>query len=98
MSCFEILSTAVNDRGQVLYSRRVASAAQVVSADNEEDEVPETSVSHAAAEASEEAAAEVWDMMRPLEGDCKLWLKTFDDPEGRVVCALFSWIRTTNLL
>ena len=27
----------------------------------------------------------VWDMMRPLEGDCKLELVTFDDPDGKEV-------------
>ena len=29
--------------------------------------------------------AGVWDLMRPLEGNCKLELVTFDDPDGKDV-------------
>lgn len=29
----------------------------------------------------------VWDLMRPLEGDCKLELVTFDHPDGKEVRA-----------
>jgi hypothetical protein len=39
----------------------------------------------------EEAGAariELWDLNRPLEGDCQLWLKKFDDKEGKMVCSL----------
>uniref|UniRef100_A0A0G4I6R3 threonine--tRNA ligase n=1 Tax=Chromera velia CCMP2878 TaxID=1169474 RepID=A0A0G4I6R3_9ALVE len=32
-----------------------------------------------------EEEAELWDLNRPLEGDCKLWLLKFDDPEGKNV-------------
>lgn len=28
---------------------------------------------------------QVWDLMRPLEGDCSLQLLTFDDPDGKDV-------------
>ena len=31
------------------------------------------------------AAAELWDLTRPLEGSCLLELKTFDDAEGKMV-------------
>ncbi len=31
------------------------------------------------------AKPELWDLLRPLEGDCKLELKTFDDAEGKMV-------------
>ncbi len=31
------------------------------------------------------AAAELWDLTRPLEGSCLLELKTFDDTEGKMV-------------
>jgi threonyl-tRNA synthetase len=31
------------------------------------------------------AAAELWDLVRPLEGDCALELKKFDDKEGKMV-------------
>ncbi len=38
-------------------------------------------------EESEEGAAksELWDLVRPLEGDCLLELKKFDDKEGKAV-------------
>lgn len=38
-------------------------------------------------EESEEGAAkaELWDLIRPLEGDCQLELKKFDDKEGKMV-------------
>ena len=28
----------------------------------------------------------VWDIFRPLEGDCQLQILTFEDPDGREVC------------
>jgi hypothetical protein len=31
------------------------------------------------------AASELWDLTRPLEGSCRLELKGFDDPEGKMV-------------
>ena len=31
------------------------------------------------------AKAELWDLIRPLEGDCQLELKKFDDKEGKMV-------------
>ena len=31
------------------------------------------------------AAAELWDLVRPLEGDCALELKKFDDKDGKMV-------------
>lgn len=28
---------------------------------------------------------QIWDLFRPLEGDCNLQVHTFDDPEGKEV-------------
>ena len=36
-------------------------------------------------EGEEVAKAELWDLVRPLEGDCKLELLKFDDKEGKMV-------------
>ncbi len=62
------------------YTSRDGAAAAIVSADGdeEEEEVHECCGGDA-------HKAELWDMTRPLEGNCKLELKTFDDPEGQVV-------------
>jgi threonyl-tRNA synthetase len=35
--------------------------------------------------AAKAAKPELWDLTRPLEGDCKLELLKFDDPEGKMV-------------
>ena len=37
------------------------------------------------AAAAAAAVAELWDLVRPLEGDCALELKKFDDKEGKMV-------------
>jgi threonyl-tRNA synthetase len=47
------------------------------------DEDDEASASKAQAETVSEG--ELWDMNRPLIGDCKLQLLKFDDPEGKTV-------------
>ena len=39
----------------------------------------------AAAAAAAAAKGELWDLVRPLEGDCQLELKKFDDKEGKMV-------------
>ena len=39
---------------------------------------------HASSESNSEKA-EVWDLNRPLEGDCTLELLNFDDPVGKEV-------------
>lgn len=41
---------------------------------------------------------EVWDMFRPLEGDCALQLLSFDDPDGREVSAGARPLWRTQLL
>lgn len=46
------------------------------SAEDEDEETPVKPV----------AVSELWDLTRPLEGSCKLELKGFDDPEGKMVC------------
>jgi len=66
---------------KVLYSTRVGSLGSAVvntgPAEGEEDDE--------AAPAKPLAVAELWDLTRPLEGDCLLELKTFEDPEGKMV-------------
>lgn len=39
-------------------------------------------------------AGELWDLTRPLEGDCNLWLLDFDAPDGRTVF----WHSSAHLL
>uniref|UniRef100_A0A7S0IKQ1 Probable threonine--tRNA ligase, cytoplasmic n=1 Tax=Calcidiscus leptoporus TaxID=127549 RepID=A0A7S0IKQ1_9EUKA len=61
----------------VRYSKRYSGAGPaVVNADSAEDEA---TVSAAAVE------WELWDAVRPLEGDCELKLHKFDEPEGKDV-------------
>lgn len=36
-------------------------------------------------EACEEEEGELWDLTRPLEGNCKLWLLKFEDKGGKAV-------------
>jgi len=62
---------------RVAYSSRHGEDQGVVADDGTEEEAP---VEGAAA-----AGAELWDMTRPLIGDCRLELLKFDDPEGRTV-------------
>lgn len=59
---------------RVKYSRRLPGLGNVVAADEMEDE-----------DHDEAAEAELWDMCRPLEGDCTLELLTFDSDEGKEV-------------
>ena len=69
---------------QVEYSRRIASDEdKFVHPEEEEEEEVDVchhlhDVLHAAG-----AAGELWDMTRPLEGDCTLAILTFDSEEGR---------------
>ena len=58
---------------KVRYSRRVGAEEGLISADEHEEESKE-----------ETGDFEMWDMKRPLEGDCELHLLKFEDPEGKV--------------
>jgi len=59
---------------KVKYSRRLQGLGTVVAADEMDED----------ADAHDEASGfELWDMARPLEGDCELKLVPFDDPEGQ---------------
>ncbi len=43
----------------------------------------------------------VWDLLRPLEGDCKLSLHTFDEDEGKDVrqpCPCYATFMNTSIL
>lgn len=63
---------------KVQYTRRVegSNSATISRADeDEEGDMP----------AASGADGELWDMTRPLEGDCKLFLKDFKDEEGKTV-------------
>ena len=70
---------------QVTYSRRVGGAAAnaVVNTGPADEDEDEEGVA-----AKPAAVAELWDLTRPLEGDCLLELKTFDDAEGKMVSSL----------
>ena len=50
-----------------------------------EEEVAEASLSGGAAAPAAAAQAELWDLTRPLEGDCRLELLKFDDKDGKMV-------------
>lgn len=56
---------------------------EIVACD-EDDEAMESKAA-AAVEDSKGASGELWDMMRPLVGDCTLTLLKFDDPEAKTV-------------
>eukprot|EP00952_Eustigmatos_sp_NYUAD-ZCMA_P007384 31309-Eustigmatos_ZCMA.PRE.1 len=43
--------------------------------------------------AAAQAGAELWDMTRPLIGDCELQLLKFDDPDAKAVGSLSMWHR-----
>ena len=82
---------------RVWYTRRLALDADIVNPEDEdEDDEPETAVASRATAAGagagdgvdgEESKDEgtLWDMTRPLEGDCRIEIKTFDDPDGKTV-------------
>lgn len=61
---------------QVVYSKRYDQDEQIVACDDDHEEQPETVV---------EEEGEMWDLMRPLVGDCKLQLFKFNDREGKDV-------------
>ena len=68
---------------KVAYSSRVgieeADGVGASISDGMEDELPEGGAPAAAAK------AELWDLVRPLEGDCTLELKKFEDKDGKMV-------------
>ena len=70
---------------KVAYSSRVgieeADGVGASISDGMEEELPEGAPSAAAATAK----AELWDLTRPLEGDCTLELKKFEDKDGKMV-------------
>jgi len=63
---------------KVEYINRYDTAETIVAADDDEEEEEE--------EAADTAAAGIlWDLNRPLVGDCKISLLKFEDPEGKNV-------------
>jgi threonyl-tRNA synthetase len=69
---------------KVAYSSRVgleeADGVGALISDGMEEELPE-----GAPPAAATAKAELWDLTRPLEGDCTLELKKFEDKDGKMV-------------
>lgn len=73
---------------RVVYTRRVAGSESdtVVHAEEEDEDADKPDISHLLNETELKKASspnEVWDLTRPLEGDCFLELLDFDTPEGR---------------
>lgn len=66
------------DTPQVLYTERLSTAIDMADCEDEEG-VDKDEDAHV-----EVATGELWDMTRPLEGSCKLWLRTYEDKEGQV--------------
>ena len=60
---------------KVLYSSRITSN-QIISTDEEEQKTQNV---------DEKEQWELWDLIRPLEGSCKLEFCTFEDKEGQTV-------------
>jgi len=58
----------------VTYSERFTDAVKVADCEEDDEQHPEVS-----------GDGELWDMGRPLEGNCQLVFKTYDDPEGQMV-------------
>ena len=61
----------------VMYSSRERDPRAIVEVDKEEEE------EEAAAASSADAEWQIWDVSRPLEGNCQLELIKFDDPRGQ---------------
>ena len=40
---------------------------------------------------------QTWDLLRPLEADCRLSLHTFDEREGKEVCAISAAMHTMHI-
>jgi threonyl-tRNA synthetase len=86
---------------RVVYTRRLENDS-VVACDNDEEEascdtsgVPSAIAAAALAAASTKATeGELWDITRPLVGDCKLTLLKFDSDEGKTVF----WHSSAHLL
>jgi threonyl-tRNA synthetase len=55
---------------------------QVIACDEDEEA---TSEQHKASSSEVEGEGELWDLQRPLIGDCKLKLLKYDDPEAKIV-------------
>eukprot|EP00753_Platysulcus_tardus_P006583 PLAT14323.1.p1 GENE.PLAT14323.1~~PLAT14323.1.p1 ORF type:complete len:773 (-),score=425.20 PLAT14323.1:1090-3408(-) len=74
---------------RVRYSRRLVESRVVATGVEEEIKPVEEFVEGKMEEPVGDAAAlsppELWDLLRPLEGDCQLELVPFDDPDGRAV-------------
>jgi threonyl-tRNA synthetase len=72
---------------KVSYTRRIAQeaadGANVVNTGPEEEE--EEAAAPGAAPVAAASKPELWDLTRPLEGDCRLELLKFDDKEGKMV-------------
>lgn len=62
---------------RIEYTTRLEGADAIVACD--EDEEAEK------LDAAGQAAGELWDLSRPLVGDCKMTLLKFDDPEAKTV-------------
>jgi len=69
---------------QVIYSKRHSNS-DVVATEEEEEEEEEVldEEEYEKRRAGQVASPILWDMNRPLEGDCELFLKTFSDKEGK---------------
>ena len=69
----------------VRYTKRLAGATAALAEIDEMEDRPAGSVPCVGAETDQVAAWELWDLPRPLEGDCELQLIKFDDPRGKEV-------------
>lgn len=71
---------------RVSYTRRLDSGKSIHAADSEgEEDDDEGNPSVVAQEEMKNQDGDLWDALRPLEGDCRLHLITFDDPDGKMV-------------
>ncbi len=74
---------------KVAYSSRVgleeADGVGALISDGMEEELPEGGEGGGGGAAAAAAKAELWDLVRPLEGDCTLELKKFEDKDGKMV-------------
>jgi hypothetical protein len=65
---------------RVVYSRRYDEGDMVVACDKEEEETQPSSQLH------QDDSGELWDLNRPLVGNCSMQLIKFEDPDGKMVC------------
>lgn len=70
---------------QVIYSKRYCNTDVVATEDDDEEEEEEVldEEEYEKRRAGVSASPILWDMNRPLEGDCQLFLKSFKDKEGK---------------